>query len=174
MEIRFPQSNTDTSLFRFLDLPKELRQDILEMVVCASKPSVKAVPSSDELITKRGFERRCAQFVEMPVLHTCKVVREEVAPMIEKAPNEFAAELKAEAELWAEISRKGKCQLPSWNSTKLAWKDAYDHGSETAIERAARGKTCRVVRKYRTDGDLLDGDRFEQVPDEVVPGNEAQ
>ncbi|KAK6429532.1 hypothetical protein LTR95_014317 [Oleoguttula sp. CCFEE 5521] len=172
---------------RLLDLPKELRLDILELVICTSKPSVKAVLSSDELVCEHNFERRCAQFVEMPVLHSCKLLRREASRTIDKALDSLAADLDTELGEFLEISealtavvdltQEGQrlaCKMHLLEEakmlarfgeivadTQMAWKEVYRGGHLQSVLIALTGQHHRTVRRYRESGDCA-GERLHQ------------
>nr|OQO29553.1 hypothetical protein B0A51_04111 [Rachicladosporium sp. CCFEE 5018] len=175
---------------RLLDLPKELRLDILELVICTSKPSIKAVPSSDELVCEHNFERRCAQFVEIPVLHTCKLLCREASPITDKALDSLAADLDTELGKFLEISEAltaavdltqeeqrlaGKMRLleeakmlarfgEMVADTQMAWKEVYRGNFLQSVFIALTGQRHRTVRRYRENGDCAGEWLHQRVP----------
>nr|OQO29578.1 hypothetical protein B0A51_03659 [Rachicladosporium sp. CCFEE 5018] len=96
MDSRSPHKATKPTPSRLLNLPKELRLMISKFVVSSSTPSAKKAEESVILISKRDFEQRCALFSELPLLDTCKLVRDEVFPMVFNALDALARALHSE------------------------------------------------------------------------------
>ncbi|OQN99062.1 hypothetical protein B0A48_14923 [Cryoendolithus antarcticus] len=158
---------------RLLDLPKELRLEILELVICTSKPSIKAVPSSDELVCEHNFERRCVQFVEIPVLHTCKLLCREASPITDKALDSLAADLDTELGKSLEISEALTAAVDlTQEEQRLAGKMRLleeakmlaRFGEMVADTQMAWKGRHRTVRKYRENGDCAGEWLHQRVP----------
>ncbi|KAK6436839.1 hypothetical protein LTR95_006969 [Oleoguttula sp. CCFEE 5521] len=88
---------------RLLDLPKELRLMIFKLVVDSSTPSARQDNKSDTLIPERDFQQRCASFSELPLVHTCNLIRGEVFPLVFDALDALARALQREMLVWEGI-----------------------------------------------------------------------
>ncbi|OQO02854.1 hypothetical protein B0A48_11137 [Cryoendolithus antarcticus] len=185
--------------FRLLELPKELRLAILEITIISCRPSVTLNIHSDELISKRDFERRCARFVELPILHTCKLLREEATPIVDNTIEDLNSDLRAEITEWRDIDenvypKEGPQTLDEVESkiriqreleqlyeyikvaleTHMAWHDVYEGQELSAAAAAFCGFNGRVGRKYRKDGECEEGGMYEVLPNEDLSPEMAE
>ncbi|OQO02852.1 hypothetical protein B0A48_11135 [Cryoendolithus antarcticus] len=89
-----------------LSLPKELRLSIIKLIVQKSLPSVKRDKSnsSDDLVSKAVLERRCAQFVNMPMMHSCSLIRYDAFHIINLALNGLGQDIAKEVAIWDDIA----------------------------------------------------------------------
>ncbi|KAK6434398.1 hypothetical protein LTR95_009420 [Oleoguttula sp. CCFEE 5521] len=140
-----------------LTLPKELRLDIIEFVVHSSTSYMKENRDPSGLISPRDFEHRCREFVTMPLLQVCTLLRQETAPILDVTMANFDHELETEMQEWIGFARNTGSPPRStgergYTARKAAWAKVarWEWYRSVAADLLERQRVAERVRKKRS------------------------